>query len=501
MSIKFGVGTNTIRSYRRLAYTPWHAIAEFVDNSSQAYFNNRKVLDVEYETSGEKLLVSISYDPDKGLMTIFDNSIGMDFKELSKALQVGIPPDNTEGRSKYGMGMKTAACWIGNFWTVETKKLGHDKAYKVAIDVEKVADGAATLDHEEFKKDPSLHYTLITIADHNRKFQGRTLGKIKEYLASMYREDFRSGVMDLQWQAQPLSWDEIDNRLMKDRAGKLYKMPFQFKVDGKKVWGWAGVLDRGGRAYAGFSIIHSGRVVKGYPDSWRPERIYGAGGGRNDLINQRLVGEIHLDDFDVSHTKDDILWFGDEEDEVEKKLVAEIKDYIEAARSTRKKGEETKGPSEAEIDAALAELKNELLSKEMIDQIQVLVVPSPADIKSAHEAIAAEIVQGEPDFTAQIGDQLKVSVFVEPGMSQNDPYVIYETATKDSLCVIINQSHPHFKQIEGSEGVANYFRHCIYDAIAEWQTAKRIGKVDPGTVKTIKDGLLRVALHILENDD
>ena len=497
MTVSFGIGNNTIRSYKRLAYTPWHAIAEFVDNSSQAYFNNKETLDLQFEKDGEKLLVGIAYDPDRGLMTISDNSIGMNLEDLERALQVGIPPQDTSGRSKYGMGMKTAACWMGNFWTVETKKLGETRAYKIGIDVEKIADGESELLHQEFLKPAEMHYTLITIADHNRKFHGRTLGKIKEYLASMYREDFRNDVMDLQWQGQNLSWDEIDSRLMRDRAGKLYKMPFEFEVNGKNVHGWAGVLGQGGRAYAGFSIIHSGRVVKGYPDSWRPERIYGGGGGRNDLINQRLVGEIHLDDFDVSHTKDDILWYGDEEDQVEIDLKAKIQDYIEAARTTRRK-DDTKGPSEAEIDSALAELKEELLSKEMIDQIQILTVPSPEDIRSARKAIADEIVLGEPDFTAHIGDQLKVSVFVEPSMSANDPYVIYETASLDSVCIIINQNHPHFQQIEGAEGVANYFRHCIYDAIAEWQTAKKIGNIDPDTVKTIKDGLLRVALKILE---
>lgn len=498
MSVTFGIGHNTIRSYKRLAYTPWHAIAEFVDNSSQAYFNNREVLDEQFEQDREGLLVSISYDPDKGLLTIYDNSIGMNLKELEQSLQVGIPPTNTSGRSKYGMGMKTAACWMGNFWTVETKKLGEKRAYKIAVDVEAIADGDSELAHEEFLKPSEMHYTLISITAHNRKFHGRTLGKIKEYLASMYREDFRSGEMMLQWQGQTLSWDEIDGRLMQDRSGKLYKMPFEFEVNGKNVSGWAGVLAQGGRAYAGFSIIHSGRVIKGYPDSWRPERIYGAGGGRNDLINQRLVGEIHLDEFDVSHTKDDILWYGDEEDQVERELQAKIKDYIEAARSTRTTRDKPSGPSEAEIDAALAELKEELLSKEMIDQIQILTVPSPEDIRSSHEAIVREIVLGEPDFTAHIGDQLKVSVFVESGMSANDPYVIYETAAIDSVCIIINQNHPHFSHIEGSEGVANYFRHCIYDGIAEWQTAKRIGKIDPDTVKTIKDGLLRVALKIVE---
>ncbi|CDX17004.1 hypothetical protein MPLA_1160006 [Mesorhizobium sp. ORS 3359] len=312
----------------------------------------------------------------------------------------------------------------------------------------------------------------------------------------MYREDFRAGILDLKWQGESLSWDDIDDRLMKDRSGHIYKLPFEFEVDGKKASGWAGVLATGGRSFAGFSIIHSGRVVKGYPDSWRPERIFGGGGGRNDLINQRLVGEIHLDDFDVSHTKDDILWYNDEEERVEEKLEEKIKSYIEAARNTRKNRALQSGPSEGEIDAALATLKQELTSKEMIDQIQIMVVPSPEDIKSARSAIAADIIQGEPDFVAKIGNQLEVSVFVEEKMSANDPYVLYEAALRDSICVIINQNHPHFNHLEGTEGVANYFRHCIYDAIAEWQAARKVGSLDPDTVKTIKDGLLRVALSL-----
>lgn len=499
MSVKFGIGNNTIRSYRRLAYTPWHAMAEFVDNSSQAYFNNKAVLDDAYAAAGEKLHVHIAYDADEGVLSIADNSIGMNLEELARALRVGIPPENADGRSRYGMGMKTASCWIGNVWTVETKKLGDDTAYRVTIDVEKVADGDEELPIQTFAKPADLHYTLIRITSHNRRFHGRTLGKIKEFLSSMYREDFRAGVMELRWQGAILSWDEIDNRLLRDKSGALYKMPFNFEINGKKASGWAGVLETGGRAYAGFSIIHSGRVVKGYPDSWRPEKIYGGGGGRNDLINQRLIGEIHLDDFDVSHTKDDILWYNDEEEQVEAKLEEAIKDYIAAARQA-KKDRTADGPSEGEIDAALAALKQELLSKEMIDLIQVDVVPSEQDIKSARHAIAAEIIGTEPDFTAKIGEQLQVAVFIEEGMSLNDPYVIYESAKPDQVCVIINQNHPHFSQIEGTEGVANYFRHCIYDAIAEWQAARKVGSIDPDTIKSFKDGLLRVGIKIEQSD-
>ena len=58
MSLHLQIGPEVIKSYKRLAYTPWHALAEFVDNSTQSYFNNRKELDKEFGEK-EELTVSI----------------------------------------------------------------------------------------------------------------------------------------------------------------------------------------------------------------------------------------------------------------------------------------------------------------------------------------------------------------------------------------------------------------------------------------------------------
>jgi hypothetical protein len=495
MTVRLNVGNSVIRSYKRLAYTPWHAIAEFVDNSTQQYFNHRSALDESLDSIGEPFEVSISYDSDRGgELKVADNSIGMSLEDLERALHIALPPDNDSGRSKYGMGMKTAACWVGNEWSVETKKLGEDYAYRVTVDVEKVAAGDAVLPIERYKKDKNLHYTIVTVRQHHRKFQGRTLGKIKEYLASMYRQDLRDDVMILRWQGAELHWDELDDRILRNKLGEKYKRSFEFEVDGRRVWGWAGVLGEGGRAYAGFSIMHSGRVVKGYPDSWRPQLIYGAG-GRNDLINQRLVGEIHLDNFDVSHTKDDIQWYGSQEEDVETALLTAIKDYVETARKTFKSLNET-GPSDGDKDVALTTLKEELSSPEMVNQINIEIVPSPAEIRASREALAAQIVKSEPDMTVRVGSELQVSIFIDTEMSSNDPYVLYEAVKPDHICVIVNESHPHYGQIDGSIGLVNYLRHCVYDAIAEWQASRRVGALDSDTVKMFKDQLLRVSFRV-----
>lgn len=53
-------------------------------------------------------------------------------------------------------------------------------------------------------------------------------------------------------------------------------------------------------------------------------------------------------------------------------------------------------------------------------------------------------------------------------MSPNDPYVTHDSAHESEVLIIINQTHPHWKQLKGSDGVLNYLRHCVYDGIAEW---------------------------------
>ena len=79
MSIQLQIGLDVISSYKRLAYTPWHAIAEFIDNSTQAYFNNKSRLDKVYKTNHTKLVVHITTGTDSlgEFIRIKDNSIGM----------------------------------------------------------------------------------------------------------------------------------------------------------------------------------------------------------------------------------------------------------------------------------------------------------------------------------------------------------------------------------------------------------------------------------------
>jgi hypothetical protein len=305
-----------------------------------------------------------------------------------------------------------------------------------------------------------------------------------------------NGVMELEWQHEPLQW-ELNEAFVQARDGRYFKRDFQFFVDGKHVWGWVGVLDRGSRAKAGFSILHSGRVVKGWPDSWRPEAIYGQVQGSNDLVNQRLTGEVNLDAFEVTHTKDNIQWMGSEEDDVQEALRKECSEYRELARSRRR---EPRPVTDLEVQTALQELEAELNSDEFIDLLATEPVPPPEVVAADTQALVNGLDLTDPQFSSSVSllpdRTLQIAGYLAFETSVNDPYVISEATSPSRVIVVINMNHPHVQQVSGSDGLLNYFRHCTYDAIAEWQARNRASTTDPDTIKLIKDRLLRLPMSI-----
>lgn len=504
MALQLHLGLGVIQSYRRLSYTPWHAIAELVDNATQSYADHRQVLAEVLDRAREDFVVGIVYErgdggtsEEGGVLRVTDNAMGMSFEELERALHVGLPPANRTGRSRYGMGMKTASCWIGNKWTVRTKKLGETTEHTAYIDVDAIANGNADLRHvAKTGRDPGQHYTVIEIRKHNQSFRGRTLGKIKDFLRSMYRQDIREGSVRLEWMGSPLEWNEADLfEFLEAPDGSQYRRAFEFAVGEKAVRGWVGVLKRGSRARAGFSILHANRVVRGWPDSWRPESLYGQIQGSNDLINQRLVGEIHLDEFEVSHTKDDILWFGEEEGEVQAQLKDRCGDYVEVAKKYRRRADDNRGPSEVETTAAIDELERELASAEVDDFVTLEVVPPPDAVAQAFRPLKRAVERREPTFRAKLTN-LEILGFLVSDGSVNDPYVGVDSTEDDRVMVIVNVNHPHWLQLKGSDGVLNYLRHCTFDGMAEWQARRRTAGLDSDTIKVIKDKLLRLSLEI-----
>ena len=162
----------------------------------------------------------------------------------------------------------------------------------------------------------------------HRPLQTRTLGKIKEHLASIYRVFIREKTLQLTFDGELLTYTEpaiLKASYFKkphDGAVVLRKeIDFDFG-QGQRARGFAALRATASTTLAGFALFRRKRLIQGSADDgYRPEAIFGH---TNSYRYQRLFGEIHLEGFEVSHTKDGFQW-----EEHEDVFLSLLKEYLD----------------------------------------------------------------------------------------------------------------------------------------------------------------------------
>ncbi len=491
--VDFSLGNEAILRYKDLDYKIWYALAEFVDNSSQNYLDNRKILDEIFSKSGERFQVHITTDRTESI-EITDNAMGMNYSDLKKALHVGTPPTDNTGRHEFGMGLKTASCWLGDIWSIKTKKVGDLEELEVIFDVNKVASGESSLaitrrKHPENER--NLGFTTLKISKLHNPIATRTQTKIIEYLSSMYRVDIRENIMDLRWNGVSMKYD-AENQLLKAHNGDVYRKEIKpFMVEGKEVSGWIGILGSGGVNKGGLAIIRRGRCIVAHPEAWKPKGLFGSqDDGGNTLISQRLFGEIVLDDFRASHTKNAIRFYGTEEEQIEKNLFEQFSAYRAIAGTPYRKLAQDPAVKQAQKAAAQAKLeKPSVASFVVFDD-----VPSDQVVRDNKQATLADIVQFTPDLTLRFNDELDVEIYTDVTKSPNDEYVLFEYPNDSKIIVVVNNRHPYYENAIGDDPVVNHLVSAAADALAEWKCRKQGGEIKPDTIRLIKDQILRMVM-------
>jgi hypothetical protein len=502
--MKLRLGNHAILAYRRLPYRPWYALAEFVDNSTDAYLRagNRDLLDAAFQNDeAGRLQVEVTYDRDRGLVRIGDNSMGMSLAELEAAMVIGEEPITTAGRSEFGMGMKTAAIWFADRMDIRTKKLGDSNEYRTTIDVLKFAEGDDSLELRTTPKPENLHYTYIELSGLQRRLGVSAMTKTREFLGSIYRHDLRSGLMELTVNGEfvvPPTSKEDDAFLKRSDGSPVVVDVGPMDINGKTVYGWIGVLRPGhtGRNRAGIALIRHGRTVRGWIDSWRPEEIFGD--ARNDLLNQRVTGELYVDAFKASHTKDAIDWEADEEEILGSKIakIAKEHDLLRIARS--KRGKDDSESDSIDAAEARARLQEQLESSLVIDEIRLLDVPTPERARVATEPLLEATEGSVPTVVASLGNDCSVYLY-EIELSPNDPYFEYEVLANADLKVVINSNHPAFDLLSTAEARLAHYHHVLLDAVAEWKCAQQTTPLDSSSIRLMKDRLFR-AVNAIDQD-
>lgn len=325
-------------------YKSWNALAEYVDNSIQSSRNHEEELQRIYK-GNYRLEVSIEIDELSNQIEIADNAAGIAVEDFQDAFRTAKMPDDRDGLSEFGMGMKCASCWFGRKWQIKTKHLKDNVERTVDFDVQKIVENeTSSLSYRETIVGDKKPYTILSLRDIRQIPKGPTIGKIKQHLGDIYRNFIREGSLVLKLNGKELSHHEPEILIASHHADpegpkREWKADLNFTLnDGKPVMGYAALQKHGSRERSGFTLLRRGRVIQGSgEDGYRPSKIFQA---QSSFRYLRIFGELHLDDFAVSYTKDGITWEGDDEEELQEKIleVLENEDLIDQAEKYRVRG-------------------------------------------------------------------------------------------------------------------------------------------------------------------
>ncbi len=311
-------------AFARLNYKPWFALAEFIDNAIQSFLSNQAQL-IDAGHTGP-LVIDVNIDDNE--IAITDRAGGIGWADFPRAFSPASPPANPTGLSEFGLGMKAAACWFARTWSVRTSALGEPIQRTVIFDIPAISrSGSETLPIETSTARESDHFTVITLSNLRVRPKGRTLSKIKEHLQGIYRVLMNEGVVKLRvttsGAAEELFYDAppllkapyFKFRNVPNALAREWRQSFEVDFGDRKVTGWAGILAKGSHTLAGFSVFRRRRLIEGsVGETYKPHTIFKA---PNSFISGRVIGEIFVEGFDVSHTKDGIQWGGYEEELLE----------------------------------------------------------------------------------------------------------------------------------------------------------------------------------------
>ena len=517
-SINIRPTTSVYATYKNIRYDPWTAIAEFVDNSTQSYYDNVRKLEATKYWKGLTVDIEYKRDKEKGdYLIIRDDAFGMDFHDFQRAIILDSPPRD-KSRSEFGMGLKTAACWFGTCWSVESVALGSGIKYKATVDVEALSKYKnEEIMVEEIPCSTKEHGTTITIWNLNRTLSGTQIKKTKDQLRGMYRTDLRSGKIQILYNGAGLVYEtpKVLTETLADGSEVVWKkdinISFDFNGEVKRVYGFIGLLEEGSTSGAGFTLIRYGRViVGGYENGYRPEEIFEKS---NSYVYQRLFGELNLDGWRVTQTKDAFDLYGGLEDVLIEELKKECEDYIKKAKVYRKR-------PKVSIDTGIETLINAFSNAGIIDS--ATVTPIPENIQTDSPQIAIQPQAEDPaassgaaldptDIEIEGVNGKRIKFFCNGEqyifnfiLKKNDPNSrwLNITPSGDEYIIEWNIRHMFFKPYINDEHFLTIMEQFTFAlALSEIEAIhlSTDGKIDPSSIRTKMNDTLKAV--ILEDND
>ncbi len=495
-------GINILSVLGHLNYKPWYALGEFVDNAVNSGIEKNWNRLQSLHGHNYKLRVEIELDNrDGGRIVIRDNAAGIARADYLRAFRTAEVPLDRSGLSEFGMGMKSASFWFTNTWTVRTKAVGEKFTGKVRFDLHKIVEsGLEQLPIEDETAKLEEHFTELVLLKPEKMPAGRTVGKIKKHLSSIYRQFIRDGKLELWFDGEQLGYDEPKVLVAPREASgapDTWKKSVSISLPGNKTAkGFVAIREEASTAEAGLALFRRGRLIVGSGDEgYRPTSIFGQ---PNSYRYQRVFGELHLEGFGVSHTKDAIQWDGLEDDFLSalKKQMNEaplpILKMAEEYRAKTKTASLTRAAQSAAVSTAQAITNAEPVIAAQRDE-QPITTPPPVVLPTPSETAAKRELQlhfKDQDWVVTIDLVNDPAIEEWLDLSQFDSF-----KSPKAVGIRMNLAHPFIQRFGGSSGehIEAMLRLATAMAIAE-TVARDSGVRQVGTIRKHVNELLRKAL-------
>lgn len=240
---------------------------------------------------GKTLVVSITYEPDEGKLTIKNsNGKGMTCSDLEKFFEWGLSNKNYK-IGRYGQGGKAALGYLCKSFVIKSHPIGTDEVYSIRIDNWDSRD-------EHLKKFQIV--TSNTLTDKNTGFVNFEIDhlekefstkSIAEKIINIYRPLIVRNLVVFY-----LNGDCLNCPASHYDGGtkKTFTLNFPYQIKGKiySIFGEYGIVSDKDAPRGGFNIYNHGRRVarKEYFGHIDPSRRWNV---------ERLYGELHVEDFDM----------------------------------------------------------------------------------------------------------------------------------------------------------------------------------------------------------
>ena len=488
MNIRPGVGI--LGLFPAMNYKAWYALAELVDNALDSYIKNKvRLRRLEGPTFRLRIVIDVE-TADGGYIRVWDNAAGIAAADYERAFVTAEPPPDSAGLSQFGIGMKSASCWFAREWRVRSTALDEDVERTMEFDVPRIIrEQIDVLEPSVAPAPPAQHYTEVRLWNLYKPPQTQTIGKMRRHLASMYRQFLRDGDVIIEFNGQPLAFEDpkvLVAPFYKDPNGaaREWRKEISFRLEtGERVSGFVAVREKGATKEAGLSLYRHRRLIVGSDDdAYRPPEIFG---GSNSFSYQRVFGELDLDDFSVTHTKDGFLW-----EDREDALLSSLRKHLDSPPLPILQQAEGYRARKAPLDLTAAAGKAAASAAAALSPAQSVIeaqVSAAADEAPPQATYGATPVATSKSLVLAVrGELWHVSVETTDDPAATDWVRIRQRSAageRRELGILFSVSHPFTQRFGGAtaEDLEGLVRVAVGLAIAE-TTAREAGVKMAGVV-------------------